>query len=111
MDTEEHCRVQGGHEEADTLIALHASSVSSGNILMRSKDTDVFVILMRSKDTDVLVTLIGLAERSETITITLDYGSGNHRRYIHVSNLAANLDEKQHRLNEALQEASFSDSV
>ena len=90
MDTEEPSHLQGGLEEADTLIAFHASSVSSGDILVRSPDTDVLVIL------------VGLAGRYETITIILDYGSGNHRRYIHVSNLAANPDEKQHRLTEAL---------
>ena len=114
IDTEEPSTLQGRFEEADTLIALHASRVSSGNILVRSTntdvlvilvrstDTDVLVILVRSTDTDVLVILLGLAGRSERITIILDYLSGNHRRCIHVSTLAVNLDEKKRRLTEAL---------
>ena len=36
VDTEEPSHLQGRDEEADTLIAFHARSVSSGNILIRS---------------------------------------------------------------------------
>ena len=60
-------------EEADTLLAFHANSISSGTIMVRSTDTDVLIILL------------GLAGRSEGINIILDYGSGNHHRYIGVS--------------------------
>ena len=54
--------------------------------------------------TDVLVILLGLAGRSRESNIILDYGSGNHRRYILVvvSKFAAILNEKQARMTEAL---------
>ena len=56
----------------------------------------------RSTDTDVLTILLGLAGKSEEINLILDYGSGNHRRYIGVSELAAVLEEEQPGLTEAL---------
>ena len=81
-----HCR----HEEADTLIAFHANNISTGNILVRFTDTDVFIILL------------GLYGRSEGINIIMDYGSGNHRRYIDVTKLADILEKKQTGITEAL---------
>ena len=45
---------------------------------------------------------LGLSGRSEGISIILDYGSGNHRRYIGVSKLAAILEEKKPGITEAL---------
>lgn len=89
LETEKPSHLQCQHEEADTLLAFHTNSISSGTILVRSTDTDVLVILL------------GLAGRSEGINIILDYGSGNHRRYIGVSKLAAIL-EKQPGMTEAL---------
>ena len=78
------------HEEADTLIAFHANSITTGNVLVRSTDTDVFIILL------------GLCGRREEITIIMDYGSGNNRRYISVSKLAALLETKQSGITEAI---------
>ena len=69
--------LQSRHEEADTLVAFHANQAHEGSILIGSTDTDVLVIL------------IGLAGRSRRCNSILDYGSGNHRRYIAVSNIAA----------------------
>ncbi|XP_064653262.1 uncharacterized protein LOC135503582 [Lineus longissimus] len=37
--------LQGNHEEADTLIAFHAASVT-GSLLIRAADTDVIVIIL-----------------------------------------------------------------
>ena len=37
--------IQSIHEEADTLLALHASSID-GNEVIRASDTDVLVILL-----------------------------------------------------------------
>lgn len=82
--------LQCQHEEADTLIAFHANSISSGNILVRSTDTDVLVILL------------GLCGRRDGIGIIMDYGSGNNRRYIDVSKIAAILEETQPGMTEAL---------
>ena len=78
IEEPQHLRCQ--HEEADTLLAFHANNTSSGNILVSSSDTDVLIILL------------GLPGRSEGMTTILDYGSGNHRRYIIV---AAILEEKK----------------
>ena len=86
----EQVNLQSQHEEADTLVAFHAKQAPEGNILVRSTDTDVLVILL------------GLAGRSRRSNIILDYGSGNHRRYIGVSNIAAILNEKQAGMTEAL---------
>ena len=46
--------------------------------------------------------LLGLAGRSRESNVILDYGSGNHRRYVAVSNIAAILDEKQAGMTESL---------
>ena len=86
----EPVNLQSRHEEADTLDAFHAKQAPEGNILIWSTDTDVLVILL------------GLAGRSRESNIILDYGSGNHRRYIVVSNIAAILNEKQAGMTEAL---------
>ena len=77
LETERPNHLQCQHEETDTLFAFHANSISSGTIMVRSIDTDVLIILL------------GLAGRSEGINIIIDYESGNHRRYIGVSELAA----------------------
>ena len=90
LGTERPSHLQCQHEEADILLAFHANSISSGTIMVRSTDTDVLIILL------------GLAGRSEGINIILDYGSGNHHRYIGVSELAAILEEEQPGLTEAL---------
>ena len=79
--------LQCQHEEADTLLAFHANNISNGNILVSSSDTDVLIILL------------GLSGRSEGMTTILDYGSGNHRRYIAV---AAILEEKKPGITGAL---------
>lgn len=82
--------LQCSHEEADTLIAFHANSISTGNIMIRSSDTDVLIILL------------GLCGRSEGTSIIMDYGFGNNRRYIDVSKVAAILEKKQPGVTEAL---------
>ena len=86
----EPVNLQSRHEEADTLVAFHAKQAPERNILIRSTDTDVLVILL------------GLAGRSRESIIILDYGSGNHRQYIVVSNISAILNEKQAGITEAL---------
>ncbi len=54
LETEKPNHLQCQHEEADTLLAFHTNSISSGTILVRSTDTDVLIILL------------GLAGRSGT---------------------------------------------
>ena len=90
LQVEEPNHLQCWHEEAKTLIAFHANSISSGNILVRSTDTDVLIILL------------GLSGRSEGISIIMDYGSGNNQRYIDVSKLAASLNNRQPGITEAI---------
>ena len=65
MEVDQPSSLQSQHEEADTLIAFHARKISDGNILVRSSDTDVFIILL------------GLCGRSTGMNIIMDYGSDN----------------------------------
>jgi len=90
LETEKPSHLQCKHEEADTLLAFHISSIFSGNILVMSTDTDVLIILL------------GLAGRSEGFNIILNYGSGNQRIYISISELVALLEEKQPGFTEVL---------
>ena len=90
LQSREPHNLQGRHEEADTLIAIHIRSIGSGNVLVRSNDTDVVVILLH------------LAGNLDETNIILDYGSGNHRRYIDISQLAITLEAKQAGLTKAL---------
>ena len=80
LEIEEPQHLQCQHEEADTLHAFHANNFTNG------------IILVSSSDTDVLIILLWLSGRSEGITTIMEYGSGNHRRYIAV---AATLEEKK----------------
>lgn len=80
---------QGCHEEADTLIAFHASNVNGSNIICAS-------------DTDLLVILIGMLGRDVSSKrprgykqIIMDCGWGNTLRYIDVSHIANSLESKQ----------------
>ncbi len=45
MSVERPANLQGSHEEADTLLAFHAST-ATGNLVIRASDTDVLVILL-----------------------------------------------------------------
>ena len=76
----------GSHEEADTLLAFHASSVA-GNAVIRASDTDVLVILLG---------MIGrhlTSQRPTTYScIIMDCGSGNIRRLIDVRSIANALE-------------------
>ena len=86
LEIEEPNHLQCQHEEADTLLALHANRISSGNILVRSTITYVLIFFLGSLEGQII----------------LDYGSGSHRRYIGVSKLAAILEEKKPGITEAL---------
>lgn len=81
---------QGCHEEADTLIAFHAKNISTGHILVRSTDTDVLIILL------------SIVQRTKSISIIMDYGAGNNRRYINVSEIADVLERENSGFTEAL---------
>ena len=80
--TETPIIMQAEHEEADTLIAFHASQISSRRVMIRSSETDVLVILLSMKKT-------------KESTIIMDYGCGNNRRFINVSSIAMRLEENQ----------------
>ena len=87
---------QDSHEEADNLLAFHASS-AAGNAVIRASDTDVLVILLG---------MIGRHLTSQRPTayscIIIDCGSGNSRRHIDVSSIANALDAKQKGLAGAM---------
>ena len=84
------------HEEADTLVAYHASRVS-GNIVVRASDTDILVILLG---------MLGQSETRERLLlcgkVIMDCGSGNNRRHIDVSAIATALDTKRNGLAAAI---------
>lgn len=83
--------LQGNHEEADTAIVFHLSH-TSGNVLVRSSDTDVFVILL----------MFAGNLSDNTLTIILDSGTGNNRHLINVSQLAITLNTTTPHLTSAL---------
>ena len=82
---------QAQHEEADTLIGYHTSKLMNHTILIQSSNTDVLVILLA---------LQGCC--SSNNTVILDYGAGNNRRYINISQLSEILEEMHTGLAEAL---------
>ena len=73
LETEKPYHLQCQHEEADTLLAFHANSISSGTILVRSTVTDVLIILL------------GLAGRSGEINLV----SQNWLPYLKRNSLAS----------------------
>ena len=89
LEWEELEDYQGYHEEADTLLIFHATTLS-GNILVRSSDTDVLVLL------------VSLAKNKTESNFVMDYGSGNTRRYIDASSIARALESKHPGLCDAL---------
>ena len=70
---------QAKHEEADTLVIFHATK-TSGNVLVRSSDTDVLALL------------VSLAENKSDSYFMMDYRSGNTRGFINVSSIAKILE-------------------
>ena len=87
--------LQGDHEEADTLIAFHIANITAGNVIVRASDTDVLVILIGA---------LGQQRREvrAMANIIMDYGMGNSRRYINVTNIADVLEECKPGLPRAL---------
>lgn len=96
MLVDQPLQFQGHHEEADTLIAYHASQLR-GNLMIRASDTDVMVILLG---------MLGRHMTTQTVSpcsrIIMDCGSGNKRRYIDVSDIATSLEAKQKGLAAAM---------
>lgn len=82
--------MQGQHEEADTLIAFHAGRTERGTVMVGSSDTDVVVVLT------------SLAARKPDLSIIMDYGTSNNRRFIDISTISAELEKKQSGLSDAL---------
>ena len=96
MNVERPANLQSSHEEADTLLALHAST-ATGNLVIRASDTDVLIILLG---------MIGkhLNENKDTSYdwIIMDCGKGNKRRHIDVTSVAFALEVKQTGLAAAM---------
>lgn len=87
---EEPPEFQGEHEEADTLLAFHAFQIG-GNIEVRSSDSDVLVIFL------------GLSKKMPPLSnICMDFGAGNNRRIIRVSDMARQMEKQRSGLSEAL---------
>ena len=80
---EQPVALQGKHEEADTLIALHVSQLG-GEVVVRASDTDVLVILLAMENA-------GDTERH----VYMDCGGGNSRRLLDITAIQTSLKEKQ----------------
>ena len=78
--------LQGDHEEADTLIAFHVANISDRNVVVRASDTDVSVILIGA---------LGNQRREvrATTNIMMDWGTGNSRRFINLSDITDVLED------------------
>ena len=86
--------LQGYHEEADTILAFHASH-TQGSLIIRASDTDVLIIILG---------MLGRNKRDgiPMKNIIMDCCSGNERRYLNVTTIVATLEEKQAGLAAAL---------
>jgi hypothetical protein len=96
MNVERPANLQGSHEEADTLLAFHASN-ATGNLVVRASDTDVLVILLG---------MIGkhLNENRDTSygRIIMDCGKGNKRHDIDMTHIPSAVEAKQAGLAAAM---------
>ena len=90
VDVQVSSEFQAKHEEANTLIAFHARTLVTETILVRFTDTDVLVILL------------GLVGCHNGASIIMDYGNGNNRRYINISDIAHCFDTKRAGFTDAL---------
>ena len=81
---------QGDHEEADTLIAFHVANIT-GDVVVRASDTDVLAILIGSA-----------GQRLPEDRVIMDYGTGNSRRYIDVTNIVQGLEHLKPGLSTAI---------
>lgn len=86
--------LQGDHEEADTVLAFHASH-THGSLIIRASDTDVLIIILG---------MFGRNKRDgiPMKNVIMDCCSGNERRYLNVTTIAASLEKKQADLAAAL---------
>ena len=76
MEVEEPNHLRCQDYEAETLLAFHLNSISSGNILVRSTYKDVLIIL------------VGLLfAMSEVTNIILEYELGSHQGLLVLQNL------------------------
>ena len=69
-------------EEADNRIVLHIRDA----IILRDKHE----VLVRTVDSDVIIILLGffpqLLQYNEDVMLSVDYGTGNLRRFININN-------------------------
>lgn len=68
------------HEEADTKIIHHVCKLDTyekTNVLLKTSDTDVLIIMLGNMD----------HLESDDLNIFMEYGTGNSKRYIHVTKL------------------------
>ena len=87
--------LQADHEEADTLLALHIEKITASSVLVRAADTDVLVILI-----DTLAKQC--PEDRTMMTVVVDGGSGNNRRYINITNIVNVLELRKPGLSRAI---------
>lgn len=74
------------HEEADSRIILHC--------IYASQQPEVQRIVVRSPDTDVFLLLLSFVDKYNNRPIIFDTGSGNNRRQVNISKLFNNLSKQ-----------------
>ena len=76
-------------EEADNRIVLHIRDA----IILRDKHE----VLVRTVDSDVIIILLGffpqLLQYNEDVMLSVDYGTGNFRRFININNCYQHIGE------------------
>ena len=90
LESKEPPEYQGFHEEADTLLVFHANKIA-GRVMVRSSDINVLVVLVCS-----------VPEMPNTIMITVEFGTGNNRRFINATDISNELERRQKGLSQAL---------
>ena len=83
--TEEVEKLCSSHEEADTRIILHCNDVAANS-------QDSMVILVRSPDTDVFILLRFVRHINQTVLF--DTGTGDKRRLVNVQAVAKDLGDE-----------------
>ncbi|XP_067640047.1 uncharacterized protein CAH3 isoform X1 [Eurosta solidaginis] len=69
------------HEEADTKIVYHICKINfEANITIRCSDTDVAIIM-----------LANMENTHKDVNISMEFGVGNHQRFINITKLYKNL--------------------
>ena len=83
VEVHEICALYSNHKETDTRVVLYlnyAATLGYKDAVVRSPDTDIFMILLYHA-------------HKINLTIYLDAGAGKHRKVVNITDLAQSLGE------------------